>query len=213
MEEKIHESASGLHAVMEKIKSLPLPDEVKDWNRTLLIQIDGAERNSFEWIIKDGHWQIEEGQPHKPDLIVFGSEVELIKSFTSSTGTFQMKRHGTATPWKLKDARMFGKLRGAIIKHFNGDSPELLEAAQKNEKKIKSQEYETTAQSVSRVSTWLFRSLVSLGAFLLITYWINDGLDETILIAVAIVVPAAIVIKIIIEAIRYRRYHNSDPEE
>lgn len=126
---------TGIHAIMDDLRNMPLPDSHKKWNKTIFLQVVGHDELCYEWIIRDGQWTILEGRVQAPDLILRGDEAAFIKTFTGVKSNSSQIWIEFLTPngkncWPMGDSIKGGLLIGNISMRLNEKSSQLLAEAE-----------------------------------------------------------------------------------
>ena len=82
-----------------------------------------------------------------------------------------------------------------------------VEKVQESEEENKSKQYQYVRQSVKRIVNYFIGVSISVAAVFLVMYWVVGYIDSDYWIALLILFPIALVIKIISEYSNYNHYH------
>lgn len=122
-ENNIHEI--GIVGLLEIIKNTPLPNSLKNWQKNISFTI--VDKNlCFMWIIRNGEWDIVEGEMLKPDFSINVNEIALIKELTDNEQDAYLFTEAIP-PLGIGDGLKFCALMRNIKDHLRGISSESVE--------------------------------------------------------------------------------------
>ncbi len=208
-----HESTLGIHNIMEALKEMPLPDDYVGWNQVVLINIEDREgqRLCFEWIFNNDQWHVVEGQPQKPTLIIEESERDFIGRITG-----QYVDNPRFTMGSIKNSVKFvtfiGKVVGYLQSKFSNNVAEIKEVVaeiKEVEKSKVAKNFKSPWQSAYRILQWLVYAIFAIVAYKFGYEWISGEKNESWIPVSGIVLVSILMIKIVIEIVLYRRYHQT----
>lgn len=131
---------TGIHALMDILVNMPLPDSHKNWKQIILLKIVDQDNFCYEWVIRDGKWMITEGETQEPNLILRGKEIEFLKDFSGfsspSTLLIQMMPGRGKNRMSFGDSLKFGTLVKNIRKNLKEQSSQLIAEAEQRQSKI-----------------------------------------------------------------------------
>ena len=78
--------APGIPRIMEALKDMPLPEQVRGWNQVISVEIKDRPELRYAWVIDGDRWHVTEGQTMRSTVRLVATEDGLMSRLATGSG-------------------------------------------------------------------------------------------------------------------------------
>jgi hypothetical protein len=141
--------APGIPRVMEALKDMPLPEQVRGWNQVISVEIKDRPELRYGWVIDGDRWHVTEGQTMRSTVRLVATEDDLMSRLATGSGV-----EGYSLEWPFgSSGTLMGPLKCSHL--MDGMAKYLRAFHQPALQEWQSKEYRTEAMSQEQLVSLL----------------------------------------------------------